>query len=155
MKSILSVLVVSILFGNLALAAGRRGDNYDNYREIVRMKTSKMVDETASSIDLEGRVRCVNDSHFKTGKCNLELVSNEGDVFDVKKNDLLIRRHCKNHKDLLVNVTASKAPQFLFWGGELVVKSFSVEKELDALPQNKLFEHRFEHLEHFNTGISR
>ena len=60
--------------------------------------------------------------------------SKDGKTYDIVDSDEILKVHCEKQKDLLVNITAEKTPRFLFWGGNLIVKSFSVIEELAPDP---------------------
>lgn len=53
--------------------------------------------------------------------------------FDVVDSDNLLALHAEKDKNLLVEVEGELTPQFLFWGGNLKVKSFKVLSELDEI----------------------
>ena len=62
----------------------------------------------------------------------LEFVrSNDKEKFDIVDSQELEKLNWTNHKSRLVSVQAVKTPKFLFWGGNLKVKSFKIIKEVN------------------------
>lgn len=74
-------------------------------------------------------------------------------TFELVDSEGLLNIHSAKEKNLLVEVEGEITPRFLFWGGNLVVKSFKVLNELDDIPHHKLV-NQFRHRE-FGFGKDR
>ena len=78
-----------------------------------------------------GKTHCMHTSHTTNHTHRLEFVNEEtGEEFDLESSKL-IEIHCKTGKNYRVEVTAEKSGGFLFWNGDLKVKSYKVLAELD------------------------
>ncbi len=71
----------------------------------------------------------------------LEFVrQNDRESFDVVDSAELVKVHTDTDKRLLVSVEGELTNRFLFWGGNLIVKNFTIIKELEDIshqePQN-------------------
>lgn len=85
-----------------------------------------------------------------TNKHVLELVRKDNnEKYKIIESDALMATHVEKDKNLLVEVEGEVTPRFLFWGGNLIVKSFKVLNELDEIshqepvrPQKQLLEYR-------------
>lgn len=60
----------------------------------------------------------------------------DGESFDIVDSPELEKIHVQKDKNLLVEVEAEKTSQFLFWGGNLIVKNFTVVEELAEIPHH-------------------
>lgn len=80
-----------------------RFEHFKTLREIRQQQKSQAKKHVPKELD--GRIRCANDSHSKNGNCDLEFVTKYGDALDIDENKVLGKRHCKNHKDLMVKLT--------------------------------------------------
>ncbi|MBN22444.1 MAG: hypothetical protein CL678_14265 [Bdellovibrionaceae bacterium] len=56
----------------------------------------------------------------------------DGETYDIVDSPKLENEHCRVGKKLLVEIEAEQTPRFLFWGGNLIVKNFTVLEELGA-----------------------
>jgi len=79
----------------------------------------------------------------------LEFVRSEDkEDFEIVDSPKLEKLDWENHSSRLVKITAEKTPRFLFWGGNLIVKDFTVIKETGKFPMPKRetasVHHRFE-----------
>lgn len=57
--------------------------------------------------------------------------------FDIVDSDALEKLHAEKDKNLLVEVEGEITPRFLFWGGNLKIKSFTVLEELETIPHRE------------------
>lgn len=147
--------ILTMTFTGALFARGIEHDRFDHFETLREMRQQqKSQAKKQVPKELDGRVRCANDSHSKNGNCDLEFVTKSGDVLDIDENMVLGKRHCKNHKDLMVKLTAMVHPKFLFWGGGLDVKSYDVLKEVEPVKLKKAHPNRFEHLDRFDIGIN-
>ncbi len=65
---------------------------------------------------------------------SLEFVrQGDNESFDVVSSAELVKIHTDKDKRLLVSVEGELTNRFLFWGGNLIVKSFTVLKELEDI----------------------
>lgn len=60
-----------------------------------------------------------------------------GQSFDIINSPKLEKAHCSSEKNLLVEIEGEKTPRFLFWGNNLIIKKFTVLKELEKTPHKK------------------
>ena len=68
----------------------------------------------------------------------LELVRQDNnEEYDVIESESLLGVHIEKDKDLLVEIEGEVTPRFLFWGGDLIVKSFKILNELEAIPHHE------------------
>lgn len=152
MKTLVFLLMMTL--SATLFASNLERDRFDHFEMIREMRQENSKKQQRVSERFVGRIRCANISHLKNQKCDLELLTEEGDVFGIDENKSLGRRHCTNHKDLMVELTAIKQPHFLFWGGALAVKEFEVLKEVKPEKIKNNINKRFEHLEGFDVGIN-
>lgn len=59
------------------------------------------------------------------------------ETYKVIKSEALVATHIEKDKKLLVEIEGELTPRFLFWGGNLIVKSFIVLNELDEIPHHE------------------
>jgi hypothetical protein len=57
-----------------------------------------------------------------------------GKTYDVVDSPELVKLHHENEKNYLVEIEAEKTSRFLFWGGNLIVKTFKVLDETESVP---------------------
>lgn len=69
---------------------------------------------------------------------DLEFILQEnGQTFNIENNPELLAIHSAKEKNLLVEIDATKSDRFLFWGGNLTIKSFKVIKELNDIAHHE------------------
>jgi len=69
-----------------------------------------------------------------TNEHSLVFVSKEtGKTFDVEDNQELISTHTEKDKKLLIEVEGEVTPHFLFWGGNLIIKSYKILEDLEPM----------------------
>lgn len=86
-----------------------------------------------------GEIKDSPSSHTTKHWHNLEFIrQSDGKEFDITSSPELVKLHHETEKNFLVEIEAEKTPRFLFWGGNLIVKSFRVLKETSpAIAHNK------------------
>ena len=142
--------ILAIISGPLLASNLERG-RIDNYETIIQRRFEKYKEQPKElTQDFIGRIQCANDSHLKTNSCKLEFVSTSGKIFELRENEFLENQHCLNHKDLIVTMTAVKQPQFLFWGGDLIVLGFSIIEEVEPIKNNSKNKNTIEKFERLN-----
>ena len=79
----------------------------------------------------------------------LELVRQDNnETYKVIESEALLGTHIEKDKKLLVEIEGELTPRFLFWGGNLIVKSFKVLNELDEIPHHEPVKHQNNLLEY-------
>ncbi len=123
---ILPIIVLILSFTGYAHAyEGGGGDREYPFDRQYKPSPPEMV-------TWNGFVKCENESHAKTGECDMIFIDKNADEFDIIESPDLLRVHCSKHTDLEVRLTAEKTPSFLFWGGDLKVAKFDVVREVNS-----------------------
>ena len=141
MKNHKSALLSKVFITGLSLlifqgvAHARGGENRPTQAE-------RMERERAAKPEVVRWVGVIKDdasTHTEKHEHELKFVNNEtGDAYDLENSSELVKLHHDSEKNLLVEIEAEKKPRFLFWGGQLVVKSFKVIREAsEAIPHAK------------------
>ena len=119
MTKAIATLATILMFSLNVSAESKSGRDYT----VDRTPTVPVI------LDLEGTVRSAG-THTKDECPDLEFVdSKTGKKFDLERAEELTKLHCASERDLVVRMTAEKESRFLFWGGDLIVKSFEVISE--------------------------
>lgn len=106
-------------------------------------KASSDSESKSNEVNWTGIVRCEAYSHAQNHDCNLEFEDAETkDTYSVVESPDVLKRHCSNERDLKVKVVGELTSKFLFWGGNLKVKSFDVIEELDPMPRTAYMSER-------------
>jgi hypothetical protein len=88
-------------------------------------------------------------THSELHNHALEFIKNgDSDSYKIVDSPELAKTHCDKSKKLKIKITAVKTPQFLFWGNNLVVKSFEVLEELEEVPHKKPLRNKPRAFEH-------
>lgn len=66
-------------------------------------------------------------------KHELELVKEDGERINIVDSPSLMNLHKEKDRNLVVELSGELTSQFLFWGGNLVVKDFKVLEEGDEI----------------------
>ncbi len=138
MKSFITIFISLTIASSMYLAPSYGAMREDRIREpfLWAEKSAPKANELATDKQEDlgtysGEVRCTeSDKEENTvhDDCDLELVRSDGEVFDIEDSPELAAAACKNHsRHLKVKIEAEKTPRFLFWGGNLKVKKYSVE----------------------------
>lgn len=109
-----------------------------NAYAIAREPRSWRETQPTSSPDIVKMVGEISDSasdHTTLHEHQLEFKSREtGDTYNIVDSPDLVKLHHQTEKNYLVEIVAEKTPRFLFWGGNLIVKSFRVLNETAVVP---------------------
>ena len=117
-----AALSLTILILSSSSFARMRGDDL---REEKRKRVVKL-----EKVHLKGTIFS-SENHSKNGTHGLSFKDEKtGKVFDIVDSPEIQNLNCKEGKDLLVSLNAEKTDEFLFWGGNLIVKNFKILKEL-------------------------
>ncbi len=101
---------------------------------------SDALDSKTDSLDGEmtwvGEIKDDPRTHTTEHRHALEFVRDvDGDSFDIVDSPELTRLHHETGKNYRIEAKVAKTPKFLFFGGNLVVKSFKViEETSDSIP---------------------
>jgi hypothetical protein len=82
-----------------------------------------------------GEIKDEASDHTTEHQHALEFVKkDDGKVYDIVESPELVKLHHETEKNYLVEIEAEKKPRFLFWGGNLIVKNFTVLEETASVP---------------------
>lgn len=85
---------------------------------------------------MKGIAKSAN-KHWEGKRCKVTLEftdSESGKTYELEDAESLAALHCEKEKDFVVKLTAEKEARFLFWGGDLKVKSFEILEEMTFAP---------------------
>lgn len=69
-----------------------------------------------------------------TSEHSLVFVNKEtGKTFDVENNQELVMSHIEKDKKLLIEAEGEFTSRFLFWGGNLIIKSYKILEDLEPI----------------------
>jgi hypothetical protein len=151
MKLLMAAILLTGFSANFSFASNLDRENQFEARRELKLNSNTKILKDIIPISIEGRLRCANETHAKYGNCELELVSNSGKIYEIANNPKLSSRHCQNHKDLIVSLSATKNPSFLFWGGNITVESYNVQQEVDTVKSIKSYNRNFDRLERLSS----
>lgn len=106
-------------------------------REGRFMQMERATQAEASEPDMVywiGRIKDDEFSHNSNHEHELQFVKENGDTFDIVDSPELVKLHHETEKNYLLAIEAERTPRFLFWGGNLIVKTFKVIEESGAVP---------------------
>jgi len=131
-KKLLSTIMLFSIFSILTVQASSLhqdiGEDIQDLKELTSHKTTSFA---LRVVNWEGIIQCSNESHSKTGMCDLEFIrTSDSKVFKISKNEKLVKAHCSKHKDLKAEINANVTPSFLVWGGKLVINDYEVLSRL-------------------------
>lgn len=129
-KSILSFLLSSLFFVNFTYAQSSEVADIGSSGESVSTAVTSKI------LSLKGIVKSA-DRHWEGKRCKVTLEftdSESGKTYELEDAKSLADLHCEKEKDFKVKLTAEKEAAFLFWGGDLKVKSFEILEEITPAP---------------------
>jgi hypothetical protein len=86
-------------------------------------------------VEWTGTVSDSDSSHTTEHEHELTFTRKDnGESYDIVDSPELVQLHHEKDKNLVIEMRAEKTPRFLFWGGNLIVKSFKVVEELEQRP---------------------
>jgi len=128
-KFLISFLFISLSFLN---------STYANETDLQISNPSVSTEAISNNeiLSLKGIVKSAGKHRMGTFcKVTLEFIDDEtGKSFELEDAENLVALHCEKEKDFVVKITAEKETQFLFWGGDLKLKSFEILEERESTP---------------------
>lgn len=106
--------------------------------QLASANTIEINEKKESIVQWSGIVRGDSFYHTTNHKHQLEFIR-DGDLntFDIVDSPELVKLHHNSEKNLRIQLTGEITSRFLFWGGNLVVKSFKILEELENIPHQK------------------
>jgi len=143
-RSFISFLFISLLFLNSIYA---NDTDLDVNNQLAPSNTP-----STELLTLKGIVKS-STKHREGALCKVTLEFTDektGKSFELEDASSLEALHCEKEKDFVVNITAKKEAQFLFWGGDLKLNSFEILGERESVPHIRAnsitYHHRSERL---------
>lgn len=94
----------------------------------------KNTDSSNENVVWVGKVRDEISTHDTSHEHELRFIrQSDGKSFDIESSELK-KLHHETDKNFLVEINAEKTPRFLFWGGNLIVKSYKILESIDGSP---------------------
>ncbi len=120
----ISVLVLALTVGllmNNAVAAER---------EAFRSEKGSHTRSEPAIVRWVGTVQDGSDTHTTNHEHELMFKrESDGETFAMQKNEELVKLHHETEKNLKIEIEGEVTPKFLFRGGNLIVKSFTLIEE--------------------------
>ena len=92
----------------------------------------------ANVVSWVGEIKDTSLSHTTRHFHELEFTNKEtGKSYDIVDSPELKKLHCESGKNFLVKIEAERTPRVLFWGNNLIVKSFTVLGETSEVVAHK------------------
>ena len=125
MTQLLSILFLMFSLSSVSWAESRMG------RE---PGPNSKASSASESLILEGWVRS-NGTHGKTN-CSGVVFEDKisGEITELEDAEKLEALHCTKEQDFLVKIEAEREERFLFWGGDLKLKTFEVIETATSSP---------------------
>ena len=125
MAKLILISISSFFLASSVVLGSPRDDRHDHSMHQESKPRPKEV------VKWKGKTHCKHTSHTTSHTHRLEFVNEEtGEEFDMESPKLL-ETHCETGKNYRVEVVAEKSDGFLFWNGDLKVRSYKVLAELD------------------------
>ncbi len=128
-RFLVSFLLISLSFLNSVYAS-------DTDLQVGKPSASAEDISNNELLSLKGIVKS-SAKHREGALCKVTLEFTDdisGKSFELEDAENLEALHCEKEKDFVVNIVAKKEAQFLFWGGDLKLKSFEILEEKDSAP---------------------
>ncbi len=132
-----NLFITFLVFGFYSNAFAIRGEGRDfNPISYPLVKREAPIKYVPTIVRLEGEIQDGKNSNHEQGNCyhQLKFVSDEGKVYSIVDSPELVKLHHEKEKNYKISILAEVTPKFLFWGGNLIVESFSVVNEVSNAP---------------------
>ena len=136
MKKNIFIIFMALSFCNIAFAIKGEGRDFYPTAPLFYGKKESSVKYVPTIVVLEGELQDGKNSNHEKDNCfhDLKFVTDEGKTYSIVNSPQLLKLHHENEKNYRLSIKAEVTPRFLFWGGNLVVDSFSVLNEVSTSP---------------------
>ena len=95
-------------------------------RILLRERTEQKENSEPDMVSWIGIIKDEDGSHNSDHDHKLQFIRDDGDTFDIVDSPELVKLHHETERNYKIEIEAEITSKFLFWGGNLIVKSFKV-----------------------------